>query len=162
MIRPTAMLLPLAATLLVACGTDRPEERLESAADNLAATTLDIDGVNAEIERIEGSLESLQKERKRLRAEQRTLEQRVEARATDVAIFRFVQRELLELDPLRNTAIAVTVEDQRVTLWGTVERADQVDSAVAAAKRAPGVAAVTSHLLIDDEGPAPTADSLAN
>ena len=143
--------LLIAGLLVSACESAPPEQRLQATADQLQDTTTDLDEVTREIERLELELEKRRKQRRTLAARQLTLEERLAARATDVALFRAVQKTLLEHDELQNTAVQVSVDDRRVSLRGIVYTAEQRDAAIEATRSTPGIADVRSLLDIQKE-----------
>lgn len=151
---------PLAATLAAAlllsgCGKPAPESELAEAGEALGEATTELTGLNTRIEETEMLLGELRAERRKQRDTVRTLEQRLEARATDVAIFRAVQTTLLNDEQLQEVAITVDVEDKAVTLDGVVRTKEEAGRAINLSKQVAGVASVASRIRVDD----PRADS---
>ena len=132
------------------CGKPAPEARLEAVGQALDDSAAELVDLNTRIRQTESELERLRSERRRLRDEVRTLEERLEARATDVALFRAVQGMLLESEGLQEAAIAVSVEDGTVTLRGVVRSVEELQQAVWIAKDVAGVASVESKIRIDN------------
>lgn len=135
---------------LSGCGKPAPEARLEAVGEALDDSTAELVDLDTRIRQTEAALERLRSERRRLRDEVRTLEQRLEARATDVALFRAVQGTLLENEDLQEAAIAVNVEDGAVTLSGVVRTEKELQQAVSIAKEVAGVGSVESKIRIDN------------
>lgn len=106
------------------------------------------------IEQHEQSLAELRKKRRHLRERLLTLEERVAARATEVAVFRAVQSALLEDEALSQRAISVDAEGGVVVLNGLVSSDQEEMLAVRVANAVPGVEAVRSRIEIDTGTPA--------
>lgn len=152
---PGSFIRHVAITILLAiafsaCGNSTPEARLEAVGEDLSESTSDLASLDARIEEAEALLETLRDDRRNLRDRVRTLEQRLEARATDVAIFRAVQTLLLEDALLSESAIFVSVEDGRVTLAGVVRNDEEARQALALAKQTAGVGGVSSRIRVND------------
>lgn len=81
-----------------------------------------------------------------------TLEERLAARATDVAVFRAVQTALLQEPALADTAIKVHVEHGKVSLHGVVPSEEQRERAIVISRATPGVGSVISRLRLDASG----------
>lgn len=143
-------IVTLVAATLSACGNSTPEARLEAVGEDLSDSTSQLDSLNTQIEETETMLDELRDDRRDLRDTVRTLEQRLEARATDVAIFRAVQSALLEDAMLSESAIAVNVEDGRVALTGVVRNKEEAQQALAVAKQIAGVDGVSSRIRVND------------
>ena len=107
--------------------------------------------LKAQIRNTETLLEGLRDRRREVRDRVRTLEERLEIEATDVAIFRAVQSELLASDDLAETAIAVDVDEGAVTLRGTVDSTPELSLALDIARAVDGVASVASLLRVRTE-----------
>jgi osmotically-inducible protein OsmY len=140
----------LMALALTGCSKASPEERLKAVGDDLSDTTTELAGLNAQIDKTETALEQLRDKRRDLRDRVRTLEQRLEVRATDVALFRAVQSALLEDETLRESAIGVSVDEGRVTLTGIVLSTLEARRALNLARQTAGVDDVTSKLRVRD------------
>lgn len=151
MARPALrIILPLAlATLaLSGCAKPAPETQLERVGEALDDSTSQLENLNTRIDQSEALLEQLRQERRELKDEVRTLEQRLNARATDVAVFRAVQTALLNDDALQESAIAVSVEDRIVTLSGEVRSDAELQRSIEISKGIAGVTDVMSRLRV--------------
>lgn len=133
-----------------ACGGETPEARLSDAGDKVEEAEETLESLEAQIDEHEAALDQLRDRRRSTKDRLQTLEQRLEERATDVALFRAVQSALLEAPGLKETAINVLVEDTAVTLVGTVPSAEQRTQALDIARSVPGVGEVASRLRIDN------------
>lgn len=143
----TGTMLALALTAaLVACGEPTPEARLESAGAELEATEDSLASLNQRIEDHQDQLAELRQERRRTEDRLLSLEDLVEARATDVAVFRSVQAALLEAPALNQAAIAVDAKDGLVTLSGVVPSEELQQLAVDIAHGTAGVDRVRSRI----------------
>lgn len=149
-VRPRSIGVVLVGLLVLGCTPDAPEERLQDAGDRLDDAASRLAALNDEIAELESALDSKRSERRKLRARKQTLEERVAARATDVALFRAVQSALLEHDELSESAVSVDVDDGSVTLRGVVASAEERNAAVAAARDVPGADAIIVRLQIDE------------
>ena len=145
-----ATALLFAASLLAGCDQPPPEAQLSAAGEALGEATTELADLDSRIERTETMLDELRSERRKQRARVRTLEERLEARATDMAIFRAVQTALLGDEQLQDVAIAVDVEDKVVSLNGVVRTENQARRAVELSKRVAGIARVASRIRVDD------------
>ncbi len=148
-----------ALIVLVGCGAPAPEERLAAASVALEDTAGDLTTVNVYIQETQTKLSELEERRRQLRNEVRTLEERVAARATDVALFRAIQTALLDEPTLREAALTAQVEDAEVTLSGSVTSPEQEARALAIARDVAGVAAVNSRIRVDSPASAGRVDS---
>ena len=143
----------LALTLLAGCDRPAPEERLQSAGEQLDSARDSLESLDTRIDELEATLVALKKERRRTEDRLLTLEDRVQARATDVALFRAVQSALLADGPLSQSAIAVDARKGVVTLTGLVNSAELGDRAVRLAGETAGVDRVVSRIDVEpDEG----------
>lgn len=142
--------LLLAAASLAACSEPPPEARLEAVGEALDDSAGQLTDLNAQIRDTETLLDGLRDRRRDVRHRVRTLEERLEIEATDVAIFRAVQGELLASDDLSESAIAVDVDEGAVTLRGTVNSSSELRLAVGIAKGVDGVDSVASLLRVRD------------
>ena len=141
----------VAAASLAACDEPPPEERLEAVGEALDTSSAQLADLKAQIRNTETLLEGLRDRRREVRDRVRTLEERLEIEATDVAIFRAVQSELLASDDLAETAIAVDVDEGAVTLRGTVDSTPELSLALDIARAVDGVASVASLLRVRTE-----------
>ena len=143
---------------LAACGPQEPESRLKQAADQVEEAKQDVEAAQGDVVEARedlGSLEAavhaaekqLAEARKKLRRKQKQLaEQRNELHSTasDTAIFRLLQRRLLDEKSLSTAAVSADVIDGRVTLRGEVETAEQKATAGDIASGTPGVEKVAN------------------
>lgn len=157
-----ASLLVLAGLCLslAACGESR-EEKLRRASEALQAARQEVhklrEDVKAKEEKQIAAEQDLMTARKSLtEAESRLAdaESQVDVKATDEAIFRAVQKRLLEDKKLRDTAISATVERGTVTLHGRVSDEKLVKYAIDLARETPGVADVESEIQVAEAKPA--------
>jgi len=157
-----ASLLVLAGLCLslAACGESR-EEQLRRASVALESARQEVrklrDEVKAKEEKQIAAEQELMVARKNLTEAESRLgeaESKVDLKATDEAIFRAVQKRLLEDKKLRDTAISATVERGTVTLHGRVSDEKLVKYAMDLARETPGVAAVESEIQVAEEKPA--------
>ncbi len=143
-----ALLLALSVTVS-ACDKPAPEERLVDAGRELADSTNRLEELSSEINNHETRLSELREERRKLRSRLTTLEERLEQRATDLAIFRAVQSALLADPSLETTLVAANVEDRVVTLTGLVNASTEQATATRIARETPGVESVVSRIVVD-------------
>ena len=141
--------------VLAACGESSQEQALVEASENLAAARERVeasrDKVASRRQQVEDARAELDVAEQELREAQTALrkaESRIDVTATDAALFRAVQKRLLEEDDLRQVAIAVDVDRGVATLRGRVPKAKLRDRAVEVAKSVPGVASVESRIAI--------------
>lgn len=147
---PAAGLALMCAFLLAGCEKQAPETQLAAAGEALGEATTELSDLNSRIEQTEALLDQLRAERRQQRDRVRTLEQRLEARATDVAIFRAVQSALLGDEQLQDVAIFVDVEDGAVTLNGVVRSKEEADRAVTLSTETAGVNSVSTRIRVND------------
>ena len=138
------------AFVLSGCQPTPPETELQAADEALGEATIVLAELDTRIEQTEDLLDDLRAERREQRDTVRTLEQRLEARATDVAIFRAVQTALLDDEQLHEVAISADVEDRVVSLGGVVRSEEEARRAATLAAEVPGVDGVTSRIRVDD------------
>lgn len=117
---------------------------------NLEAVTNDLSAYNEEIESLENELQNQKKMRRQLRERKLTLEEILGNRATDVAIFRAVQSQLLRSEKLANSAIAVNVDEGIVTISGFVDSQSKKQDAFKVAESIPGVKVVRSYIQAEE------------
>lgn len=137
--------------LATACGGDTPEQRLEAAGEKVETVSNDLDTIRQRIEEHEAALDRLREEREKAKNRLGTLEERLDARATDTALFRAVQGALLEAKDLKESAINVLVEDRNITLVGSVPSAEDRERALDIARETAGVGSVRSRIRVDDQ-----------
>lgn len=153
---PGAML----ALLLAACGADTPEARLEAQAEDVADAEARIADVREEIGDTENELEvrraavaEAQKALADARSDLRRLQKKLAAErealdttATDTAIFRLLQKRLLEDELLADAAINIFVLDGTVVMYGDVDADDRKARAGDLAANTPGVENVRNFI----------------
>jgi osmotically-inducible protein OsmY len=178
------------ATTLAACGGDGPEEKIaelsqkqrdaeervqeaakrvrgsaekvseerDEAADRRQALEREQRSVAEATREHEQATRRLEQARKRLRDLRREIAREV----TDVALFRHIQKSLLEEKSLSDVAIAVQVEEHVVTLSGRVPDAELERTALRLAERTPGVLEVRDRIEVvaapPAEAPTPAAE----
>ena len=141
-------------TMIVACGRPAPEERLIDMGEKVDDAAMTVEQLDDTIERHEDRLDDLRKQRRKAKAQLLTLEQRLERRATDLAIFRAAQRALLDEPALQQSVVSARVEDGIVTLVGSV--ADLGDERIAReiVQAIPGVESIVSRVQLDEQSDA--------
>lgn len=144
-------LLIMLLAVLCGCGDSPPESRLKAVGEDLERSTSELEELDARVATAENELENLREQRRELKGEVLTLEERLEARATDVALFRAVQSALLNEEMLQESAVAVGVEDGAVTLSGIVRSEDELQRAVNIAREVAGVDRVRSTIRVEAE-----------
>ncbi|MBT8078611.1 MAG: BON domain-containing protein [Gammaproteobacteria bacterium] len=142
----TLMSVGLVAT--AGCSRPAPEERLIEVGDAVDDTQERLQSINADINSHLDAVTELKKERQRVRASLMSLEERLEHRATDLAIFRATQSALLEEPALQQAAIVANVEDGVVTLTGSVANLQQRQEAMQVVETVPGVESTVVRLQI--------------
>ena len=140
---------------LAACGESSQEQVLARASENLAAAREQVEesrervtSRRQQVEEARAELAAAEQDLRDAQAALRQAESRIDVTATDAALFRAVQKRLLEEDDLRQVAIAVDVDRGVATLRGRVPKAKLRDRAVQVAKSVPGVASVESRISI--------------
>lgn len=153
----------------LACGADEemaPEESLQQAAEEVSEARDEVAEAQEEVatarERLEErrssaatAREQLEGERQEMQAaeqEVREAEQRVAALASDTAIFRTLQKDLLAAEELEESAVEVSVENRVVTLGGTVANASAEQRALELARAVPGVTRVVNRMRVIGSG----------
>lgn len=141
-----------AAAALGACA----EDGLEAASQKLEAVQADVDRARAEMEAKDAVAaeagEALERAREELeRAEQRLADarERVEDETNDTALFRAVQRRLLDESDLDGVAITARVERRTATLDGTVPSPELKKLAEEIAKQTRGIETVVNRISVD-------------
>lgn len=141
----------------LACGDSTPDQRLEKASERLAEERDDLRELRGDQaglrEREEKASQALQNARGALRrAEQDVVsaEHLVEQRATDVALFRILQSDMLEASELGRSAIEVRVDDGVVTLTGVASDPSARQRALEIARGTPGVQSVRDQLGVEE------------
>lgn len=147
--------IALAIATLLACGSDPPEEQLAEAREQLGEARAEVKALEARVEarreavkRAERSLAEARAKLDDAESELAAARKRIDTRATDVALFRSVQRALLENDELDEVAIRAEVNAGVVTLHGEVRTQAQAEAALETARRQPGVGEVRSRIQV--------------
>lgn len=149
--RPAIVALLTSAALFAACSRPAPEEQLIEAGQDVSDAQSRLASVNSSIQEHQDAILELSKERKRLRDSLLTLEERLQQRATDLAIFRAAQTALLNSPQLRQAAVMVSVDEAIVTLTGVVGNDEQQRLASDIVKSVPGVKSTVNRLEIENE-----------
>lgn len=144
-------LILISLGFLAACSRPAPEEQLIEVGEDVSEMQGELAALNAHIDRHMDAIDELRQERQQARSKLMTLEERLEKRATDLAIFRAAQRALLDEPTLRDAAVLASVEDGRVTLDGTVASRAQQEKAAELVRSVPGVSSTVVRLRIIDE-----------
>lgn len=165
MIRTQHFIVATLTLALWACSPEQPEAKLEQAAQELREAVEETDEamrelsdaqdeLRAERAEVEAAEKALRQARRLLRERRKALageQADLQAAASDTAIFRLLQTRLLDAPELDELAIAGTVLEGRVTLYGDVPEKDQRDAAQRIAVSVPGVVEVNN--LIEVAGP---------
>jgi outer membrane murein-binding lipoprotein Lpp len=141
-----AVALAVSTGLLVGCEDEpAPEERLAETREALAEVRREVATLESKVERkreaVRRAEDALAQARQELEQAENDLARvrgRLDQRATRVALFRAVQKALLESESLEDYAIRVEVADGRVTLRGEVDREAQRERALALARKVIG------------------------
>lgn len=141
---------------LAACGGNGAEEELEEASRGLAEAREAVGEARREVEERQAEVQAAQDELAAARAALREAEARlsgfeakVDLNATDVVLFRSIQKRLLTDGALEDVAIEARVDKGVVSLSGAVPDAELRDRAVEIARSTPGVTSVESRIQID-------------
>lgn len=137
--------------LLGACSRPAPEERLIEVGQDVSDMQSRLESLNEEIAGHEDAIQQLRKERQSAKAKLMTLEERLQRRATDLAIFRAAQSALLEEPALQEAAVLASVEDGIVTLSGSVSSVREEQKATHIVRSIPGVESAVVRLQLIDE-----------
>ena len=152
-----AALFALSALLFVTtgCGGESQEQALEEAT---AAVIAERDAVQEAREKVDvrqqavdEARDELDEAKDELRIREQALreaESHVGLKATDAALFRSVQRRLLDDEGLEDLAIAVQVEKGVVTLQGTVSDEEDRAHAEEVARETPGVVTIENQIAV--------------
>ncbi len=148
-------LLPFAMAIVclsitAACGRPAPEERLIDLGEQVDDAAMTLEQLDEAIKRHEDRLDTLRTQRRQAKARLMTLEQRLERRATDLAIFRAAQGALLDEPALQESLVSVRVEDGVVTLVGSVANASGEQIAKDTVRAIPGVESIVSRVETDE------------
>ena len=143
------------SVLLAACAGDSPEQRLQQAAEKLDDARVEARDARsalgselAESATAQRDVDEARRELDRKRNKIADASNKLQARATDVAVFRTLQQELLDSEELRSAAVSAQVSDGRVELRGTVPDEESRQRAIAIARSTARIQEVTSHLVI--------------
>jgi osmotically-inducible protein OsmY len=153
----------LACLALAGCQPDSPDDRLLETADEVQDVREEIgeageqvaeasDELAASEQAVEAAEIELQKSRERLQTLQRqhTEERELLRRmANDVALFRLIQKQLLEEPQLADTAVSVSADNGVVSLRGALNSEQDVALAIGIASQAPGVKSVRNLLDVE-------------
>jgi osmotically-inducible protein OsmY len=144
------------STLLFAaagCGGDSQEQELKEATAAVAAKREAVQEARGEVEARQQVVDEARKELEAAESELRIREQalgeaesHVGLKATDAALFRSVQRRLLDDEELEELAIAVQVAKGVVTLQGVVPDQDARARAEEVARATAGVVTVENRI----------------
>lgn len=150
-----AALFAVVAHGLAACGADTPEDRLAEAREGLSEARGDVASLEAKVEQRRTAAQQAEDDAAKARAQLEEAETklaeargRIDERATEVALFRTIQGELLAAESLEDFAIRVDVSGGSVTLRGQVEKPEHSREAVEIARGVPGVAEVVDELTV--------------
>jgi osmotically-inducible protein OsmY len=166
-VRGSRLVLALAVSVAIGagCGESSQEQALVEASEGLASAREDVEaareGVANQRQQLEAAktdLADAERELRQAEAALREAESRIDITATDAALFRAVQKRLLEEGDLREVAIAVDVQRGVATLRGRVPDIEIRDRAVEVAESVPGVAGVESLISITTPGVAAESD----
>jgi len=140
--------------LFTGCSGPAPEERLIEVGQDVDDMQSRLASLNEEIAGHEEAIQQLRKERQQARAKLMTLEERLERRATDLAIFRAAQSALLEEPALQDAVVLASVEDGVVTLKGSVSSVAEEQQATKIVSAIPGVESTLVRLELIDKSDA--------
>lgn len=146
----------LGAAALLACGAESPEQKLAAANERLSEVRTEVEQREARVEerreavrRAEQALAEARAELEAAEGDLAAVREKLLARATDVALFRAVQKALLENEKLEDFAIRVEVSgDDAVTLHGEVDEQAQAELAAETARGLPGVESVVNEVRV--------------
>ena len=150
-----AVLSTLTTLILAAagCGEDSQEQALEEATAAVAGAREAVQEARQEVEARQQVADEARKELDAAKSELRIREQalreaesHVGLKATDAALFRSVQRRLLDDEELEDLAIAAEAAKGVITLQGTVPEPEARVRAEEIAGETPGVIAVENQI----------------
>jgi hyperosmotically inducible protein len=144
-----ALLLPLCAGPVPGCGGESQEQQLAQASQELQEARRTVERKEAKVDAIQADLEKARKELASAQERLQRAESRVDLKATDAALFRAVQKRLLEDERLREVAIRADVAQGIVTLHGNVPRSDLREYAEQLAAGVPGVVRVENLVRVE-------------
>jgi len=166
-INPRLVVVILACLVLAGCQPDTPDEKLLKTADDVDAVQQKMEQAGDKVvdaadelaarekavEAAESELQETRKELKKIQLQYFEEQELLERRANDTALFRLVQKQLLEEPKLEGNAVSVSVDHGVVSLKGDMQSQQQVDLAVDMAKQAPGVKSVRNLMEIEQSTP---------
>jgi osmotically-inducible protein OsmY len=153
-----AVLFALSTLLFAAagCGDDSQEQELKEATAAVVAAQQAVEKAREEVDARRQVVDEAQKELEAAESELRSQEQalreaesRVDRKATDAALFRSVQRRLLDDQELDEVAIAVQVTQGVVVLRGSVPDEKVRARAEETARATPGVVALENRIELE-------------
>ena len=148
---PMVTIAVIGLGFLGACSKPAPEERLIEVGRDVNDVQGRLESLNSEIAEHQDAIQKLRRERQSVNAKLMTLEQRLQRRATDLAIFRAAQSALLDEPTLQEAAVVASVEDGVVTLSGSVSSLQEEQTATDIVRSIPGVKSTVVRLqLIHD------------
>lgn len=141
---------------ILACGGDDPLAELEAAHEAVAEARLEVEEAEQEVEERRAAVQAAERElaeaegeleaaRDRLAAK----ESQVDLTASDAALFRTIQKRLLEDDELEDVAISARIDRGIAFLYGRVPSAELRDHAVEIAESTPGISSVESRIELE-------------
>jgi osmotically-inducible protein OsmY len=146
----TLSILALAAA---GCGEDSQEQALEEATAAVAGAREALQEARQEVEALQQAADEARKELDAAKSELRIREEalreaesHVGLKATDAALFRSVQRRLLDDEELENLAVRAEAAKGVITLQGTVPDQENRARAEEIASETPGVVAVENQI----------------
>lgn len=152
------------AVAAVGCGDPSPEEQLAEATQELAAAAQAKEGAKTALDQLEQRLADAQAARdKAAEAYDESVERWRNAKdavgqfATDEVLHQQVNRALLDAGELRDATITARVHQRSVTLIGEASSQDDVETAKTLAEEIPGVARVTSQVVLESPSKSQTA-----
>jgi outer membrane murein-binding lipoprotein Lpp len=150
--------LALSVLLCAGCGDSSQEQALVEASEDLASARErvqvarnDVGDRRQQVEAAKTELADAERELREAEMGLREAESRIDLTATDAALFRAVQKRLLEDDDLRDVAIDADVQRGSVTLRGSVPDLELRNRAVEIAESVPGVAGVENLISVTSD-----------
>jgi osmotically-inducible protein OsmY len=150
--------LAVSVLLSAGCGDSSQERALAEASENLAAARERVEASRDEVEdrrqqvdAAKRELADAERELREAELELREAESRIDVTATDAALFRAVQKRLLEDKDLRDVAIGADVQRGVATLRGSVPSLEVRNRAVEVAESVPGVSGIENLISITSD-----------
>lgn len=141
--------------MLCGCGDSTQERALVEASQHLAsargrveASREEVADRRQEVEVAKKALAGAERQLMEAQKELREAESRIDLTATDAALFRAVQKRLLDDRDLRDVAIDADVERGVATLRGSVPDPEMRDRALEVAESVPGIAGVENQISV--------------